>query len=128
MNNSHKKHADLKRPSFGNFGRNEWAILGAPCVTIKLLSAQIINALSPAFKCAYVDTVHNDEVTVLPGRLENGAVLEYSDEIGYARLNYKPPFNSFKLRETFSQPDMVIANGNHHPAKTQVVIIIGNKR
>ena len=128
QNKPHKKHTDLRRPGFGTFGRNEWAILGAPCITIKLLAAQVINTLSGRYKCAYVDTVHNDEITVLPGRLENGAVLEYSDEIAYTRLNYKTPFNSFKLKETFNQADLVIANGNHHQAKAQVVIITESKR
>lgn len=127
-NSTHKKHTDLARPGLGTFARNEWAILGAACVTIKLLAAQIIGALSPYYTCAYVDTVHNDEMTVLPGRLENGAVLEYSDEIAYTRLNCKTPFNSFALREAFSQADLVIANGNHHQAKAQVVIISENKR
>ncbi len=128
MNKSHKKHASLKRPPFGNFGRNEWALVGAPCITIKLLSDRIIKALCADYKIAYVDTVHNDEVTVLPGRLENGAWLDYSDELGYKRLNHKAGFNTFKLRETFNQSDFVLVNGNHHQAKAQVVIIQESKK
>lgn len=123
----HKKHADLKRPSFGNFGRNEWAIVGGPCTTIKFLADQLINALSPGYKCAYIDTTHNDDVTLMPAKLANGAFLEYNDQINYTQLNYKEPFNSFKLRETFAAADLVLANGNHNPAKAQVVIIYENK-
>jgi molybdopterin-guanine dinucleotide biosynthesis protein A len=124
----HKKHADLHRPTLGSFGRNEWAIVGAPCVTIKLLAGRVIEALSSKYKCAYIDTAHNDEVVVLPGRLANGAVMEYCDEVNYKQLHYKAAFNSFKLRETFGQADLILANGNHHQAKAQVVVIQESKR
>ncbi len=123
-----KKHAGLARPQMGNFGRNEWAIVGAPCAVIKQLADEIITALSKKYKCAYIDTSHNDEVTMLPGRLENGAAIEYTDEIAYRHLNYNTSFNSFKLKETFAGIDLILANGNHHQAKAQVVIISENKK
>ncbi len=128
ISKEHKKHTDLKRPAFGNFNRNEWAIVGAPCTTIKLLADQIISALSPVYKCAYVDIAHNDDVTLLPGRLANSAALEYTDQVNYRQLNYNSSFNSFKLKETFAGSDLVLANGNHHQAKAQVVVIYHNKK
>jgi len=70
----HKKHTPLTRLS-GNFGRNEWAIVGGYCTTIKLLADQVIGALSPQYKCAYADTSHNDEVVSPPGRFYYGGVL-----------------------------------------------------
>jgi molybdopterin-guanine dinucleotide biosynthesis protein A len=124
----HKKHPDLKRPSLGNYSRNEWAIVGGPCTTIKLLADQIINALSPAYKCAYADTTHNDDITSLPGRLSAGAALEYTNQINYNQLNYNSAFNPFKLREIFAGADLVLINGNHQQAKSQVVIISSNKK
>lgn len=124
----HRKHADLARPSFGTFNRNEWAIVGGHCTVIKLLADQVINALSADYNCAYVDTAHNDDITLLPGRLASGSVLEYTDEVNYRQLNYKSEFNSFKLRETFAAADIVLANGNHHQCKAQVVIISENKK
>jgi molybdopterin-guanine dinucleotide biosynthesis protein A len=124
----HVKHTALARPSIGNFGRNEWAIIGGPCTTIKVLADQIINALSPVYKCAYVDTSHNDDIVLQPGRLASGAVMDYSDQVNYRQLNYKTAFNSFKLRETFNDADLVLVNGNHHQAKAQVVIIYSNKK
>ena len=124
----HKKHADLKRPAFGDFGRNEWAIVGGPCTTIKLLADQVISVLSPKYKCAYIDTTHNDDITLMPGKLANGAFLEYNDQVNYTQLNYKEAFNSFKIKETFAAADLVLANGNHNPAKAQVVIVYENKR
>jgi molybdenum cofactor guanylyltransferase len=126
--NEHKKHGDIKRPLLGNFNRNEWAIVGGPCTTIKLLADSIIKALSPNYKCAYADTAHNDDITLLPGRLASGAVLEYTDQINYGQLNYTGASNPFTFRQTFAAADAVLVNGNHHPAKAQVVIIYENKK
>jgi molybdopterin-guanine dinucleotide biosynthesis protein A len=126
--NEHKKHTTIVRPANGNFGRNEWAILGGPCTVIKLLADQVITALSPQYKCAYADTSHNDDITLLPGRLANGAALEYTDQLNYSQLNYRAPLDPFKQRELFSAMDMVLVNGNHQQAKAQVVIIDINKR
>ena len=127
ISNGHKKHTDLTRPAFGIFHRNEWALVGGPCTAIKLLADQVIKALSAGYKCGYVDTTHNDDITSLPGRLPSGAALDYTDMVNYRQLNYSAEFNSFKLRETFSPLDLVLVNGNHHRAKAQVVIINKNK-
>ena len=128
ISKEHSKHAKLLRPAFGTFNRNEWAIVGGPCTLIKLLADQVISTLSANYKCAYIDTTHNDDVVLLPGRLANGAVLDYTDQINHSQLNYSTEFNSFKLRDTFAGVDLVIANGNHHQCKAQVVIISENKR
>ncbi|MDP9079528.1 MAG: NTP transferase domain-containing protein [Bacteroidota bacterium] len=128
ISKEHSKHTKLVRPAFGTFNRNEWAIVGAPCTVIKLLAGQLITALSAYYKCAYVDTTHNDDIMLTPGRLANGATLEYTDQINYRQVNYAGEFNSFKLRNTFAEVDLVLANGNHHQCKAQVVIISENKR
>lgn len=124
----HKKHAKLTRPSTGNFGRNEWAILGGPCTVIKLLADDVIRALSPVYKCAYVDTSHNDDITLLPGRLPSGASLEYTDQVNYQQFNYQNPVYPYQLLQQFSSADLVLVNGNHQQAKAQVVIIDVNKK
>ncbi|MDF2431643.1 MAG: molybdenum cofactor guanylyltransferase [Mucilaginibacter sp.] len=124
----HKKHIDLKRPSLGNYSWNEYAFVGAPCTVIKFLSDQVINALSPGYKCGYADTTHNDDMTSLPGRLSNGATIEYTDQVNYRQLNYKSAFNAFKLKEIFTDCDLVLVNGNHQQAKNQVVIISESKK
>jgi molybdopterin-guanine dinucleotide biosynthesis protein A len=122
------KHADIARPLSGNFNRNEWAFVGGQCDVIKLLASDIIKALSSTYKCAYADTSHNDAIGLLPGRLESGAVLEYTDQVNYNQLNYQAGFNAFKLRETFAGADLVLVNGNHQQAKAQVVIICESKK
>jgi molybdenum cofactor guanylyltransferase len=123
----HKKHTDLTRPALGNYGRNEWAIVGAPCVFIKALADRIIGALSTTYKCAYADTSHNDEIVLAPGRLANSAILDYTDQINYQQFNYGNASTSFKLRQQFNEADLVLVNGNHQQAKAQVVIIYNNK-
>ena len=128
ISKEHKKHTALTRPAFGVFARNEWAIIGAPCPVIKKMAGEIIKSLSNGHQCAYVDTTHSDETVSMPGRLANGAYLEYTDEINYRQLNYSTGFNQFKLRETFAGTDLVLVNGNHHQAKKQVVIISESKK
>lgn len=123
----HKKHASLAKPSTGNFGRSEWAIVGAPCVNIKLLANDVIQALSPQYKCAYVDASHNDEVVSPPGRLAAGAYLEYVDQQNHHQFNYNAALSPVDLKQQFSDADIVLVNGNHQQAKAQVVIIHPNK-
>jgi molybdopterin-guanine dinucleotide biosynthesis protein A len=126
ISKQHKKHASLVRPVSGNFCRNEWAILGAPCINIKLLAHDVISALSPKYKCAYADSSHNDEVVSPPGRLAGGAVLEYTDQINYHQFNYTT-LKPMAFKQHFADMDMVLVNGNHQPAIAQVIIIYSNK-
>lgn len=124
----HKKHPDLARPALGNYGRNEWAIVGAPCVFIKALADSIITALSPKYKCAYADTSHQDEMILPPGRLANGAVLEYTNQVNHQQFNYHTELTPFKLRQQFADADLILVNGNHQQANAQIVIIYNTKQ
>ena len=58
ISKEHKKHSDIIKPLLGNFGRNEFAIVGTTCSNIKTLSDAVIKALSAKYKCAYVDADH----------------------------------------------------------------------
>ncbi len=124
----HRKHAKLTRPSTGNYSRNEWAIVGGPCVVIKLLADDVIGALGAEYKCAYIDTSHNDDVTLLPGRLATGAILDYADQLNYQQFNFQNPLMPYQLKQQFANTDLVLVNGNHQQAKAQVVIIDINKQ
>ena len=46
ISKEHKKHNDIARPSMGNFGRNEFAVVGTTCANIKALSDAVIKKLS----------------------------------------------------------------------------------
>ncbi|MFD2999536.1 NTP transferase domain-containing protein [Pontibacter toksunensis] len=126
----HKKHSVISRPAYGNFARNEWAIVGTPCGAIKTLADVVTKALSPEHKCAYVDAshAHADAAEVLPGRLAVGAVAEYTDQISYHQLELNKELNPFQFRQFFSDMDVVLVNGNHEQAKAQVVVIDESKK
>lgn len=125
ISQQHKKHADLLKPALGFFARNEWAIVGAPCADIKMLADAIISSLSPQFACAYVDADHakEDDAVTLPGRLASGAVMEYTDKISHHQFEFKKTLHAFQFRQLMHDADIVLVNGNHHQAKTQVVVI-----
>ena len=126
----HKKHNDIAKPSFGNFNRNEWAIVGAQCSVIKSLADEIIMALPPQYKCAHADAKHTDENEnlILPQHLKSGAVTSYTDYIQYHQFNFKKEIGDFQLRQLFNDADIVFVNGNHFKATSQVVVIDETKR
>ena len=126
----HKKHSVIARPAYGNFARNEWAIVGAPCGDIKALADKVIAALSPLYTCGYVDASHAqaDAGTALPGRLSVGAAAVYTDQISHYQFELKEQPDSFQFRQLFSEMDLVLVNGNHQQAKAQVVVIDESKK
>jgi molybdopterin-guanine dinucleotide biosynthesis protein A len=129
ISKEHKKHADIERPSYGNFGRNEWAIVGTQCSVIKALADVVITALSPSYKCAYADAQHGDtDNEAMPGRLAAGAIIDYTDKINHHQFNYYRSFNQFQFRQMFADADIILLNGNHNQAKAQVVVIDENKK
>lgn len=124
----HKKHTALKRPGSGNFGRNEWAITGAPCDVIKQLARQIIDALANEAKIAYADALHNDDASHASAQLNAGACMEFMQTPAGAQVAYTGDLDSFTRHNLFKSCDMVLVNGNHHQAKKQVVIIDAAKK
>jgi molybdenum cofactor guanylyltransferase len=129
MKQKHKKHADIARPGLGNFGRNEWAILGTNCGAIKKLAFQLSEALSPKWKVAYVDADHKSaDEEQASGKdpntaLAHGAVMEYTDKITFHRFDFAEKLNAFQQRPIFNGMDAVLVNGNHFTAQSQVVVV-----
>jgi len=122
----HQKHTALKRPDYGNFHRQEWAIIGTPCDNIQKLSQQIIQSLSKEFKIGYVDADHageTDGVTKDQTSLESGASQQYTDKINFHRFDRNGTLNSFQYRNIFNEEDAVLINGNHFLAKKQILVV-----
>lgn len=125
----HQKHAKLARPTFGQFSRNEWAIIGTPCGAIKTLAFEICEALSDQYRIAYVDADHksgDDEAASGRDRssaMAFGAKSEYTDKISFHRLDFEQPIDQFQFRTLFNAEDVVLVNGNHFKAKQQIVVI-----
>ncbi|GAB3924644.1 NTP transferase domain-containing protein [Mucilaginibacter myungsuensis] len=124
----HSKHTALIRPAYGNFGRKEWAFVGAPCGDIKRLAEGIIAELYKVAKVAYVDAVHADEPAPASARLAAGAYLEYTELEGQQQFNYNGELNAFQNRALFNSTDLILINGNHHRGQKQVVIIDSKKK
>ena len=121
----HRKHVQLARPALGRLGRNEWAVLGTNCGQIQRLARQIIAALGDRYHCVYLDADHAgaDADPELPGMLAAGATLEYTDAIHSHQLRINGVLSSHQFRQIFNAADLILANGNHHPAAAQVVVI-----
>lgn len=120
ISKEHKKHSDIVRPVLGNFGRNEYAIVGTTCSSIKALSEAVIKALSAKYKCAYIDAEHTDKGAVLPTQ---EAFVEYTDKISYREFRYKKEQDKFQYHQLFNESDLILVNGNHHEAVRQIVVI-----
>ena len=120
ISKEHKKHSDIARPSLGNFGRNEFAIVGTNCSNIKALSDAVIKALSAKYKCAYVDADHKNVNAALHTQ---DAFVEYTDKISYSEFRYKKELDKFKYHELFNETDLILVNGNHNEAARQIVVI-----
>lgn len=116
-NKSHQKHAKLKRPTVGNFNRNEVAILGTPCGNIKQLCRYLIDSLDSMGKIGFVDADHKAEAT------EDAQYLSFTDKITFRRFDYKGDFNKFEFKPYFNQCGLVLVNGNHFRASAQIVVI-----
>lgn len=124
ISKEHKKHADITRPCYGNFARNEWAIVGAKCDIVRTLADNILTVLSHSYKCAYIDTQHtNKEYLILPGAINRGAAMEYINKIGYHQFNFVKALDKFQFRQLCNDADLVLVNGNHYEAKAQIVVI-----
>ncbi len=124
----HQKHAKLTRPNLGNFGRNEWAIIGTPCGNIQQLAYDLIDVLKKTYKVSYVDADHKNadesenEFNENPA-LAHGASLEYTDKITHHRFDTLSKLDIFQYRTFFNEQDLVLVNGNHFKAKSQIITI-----
>ena len=122
----HKKHADIARPDFGEYGRNELAILGAPCGLIQKLSDTVIRALESDWNVAYVDADHasgdKEPVAPFPG------LSRVTDKIAYRQLETLADPDTYRRRMDLDGHDLIMINGNHFKGKEQVVIIHPKKK
>ncbi len=137
---AHQKHGATVKPSLGQYGRNEWAILGAPCHTIQRLAGELCAQLSPKWQLAYADADHKSEKEGLTLPVQTGHALSphiasiepthalsphiaYTDKTHSHRIDFAAPPNSFRFRHWFHEMDAVLINGNHFNGQQQIVII-----
>lgn len=110
----HQKHAKLKRPDLGNFGRNELAIVGAPCDIIEQLAEQIATQM-PEKAVAYVDTKHGEPPT------QKHYVLHLHHPSGVEVSS--PERSATEQQFSLMSADLILVNGNHEPARKQLIML-----
>lgn len=116
----HQKHSNLSRAKLGEFGRNEWAIVGFNCGDIQQLAQEIIAQLQSQFQIAYVDADHQYS----KNKEDSIPHFELTDKIDFYQLHWQDAdFNLYKKRIQFNEMDLVLVNGNHFEAARQIVCI-----
>ncbi len=118
----HTKHAALTKPIGGEFHRNEWAIIGAPCDVIDTLADDLNTLISPHLRVAYVDADHNS------GRRRDGFDMLYKDKISYQQISLSEAPKQKQYRKFFLDQDLVLVNGNHFVGDKQIVLINEKKK
>lgn len=113
----HRKHADLKRRSLGNYGCFEISILGSKCSTIKKLVNDISIPVSEKFSIAYVDASHEDNLQ--PPLIDSYTFHNSGNLLKHANH----PKNPYTDKLVFSEYDLVFINGNHYPGKKQIILL-----
>jgi len=121
MDKKHTKHTSLTKPDGGEYHRNEWAIIGAPCDIIKDLAASINKALSN-LKIGFLDADHKK------GRAKHGYHLAYTDKISFQEITTKSKPQLNESRKYYNELDMLLINGNHFIGDKQIVIINEDKK
>ena len=114
---THRKHAKLNRRKLGNFATLEIAMLGAKCSTIQTLAESISSAMAAKTKIAYVDASHDMG-------LEAPKMDSYTFHAsGNLQVQGSYAMNPYQDRTLFSSYDLVLINGNHYPAKSQILLL-----
>ncbi len=122
MKKKHQKHAKLARPNYGEFHRQEWAIIGASDEQIQKLSTRLIAALQQHYQLTYVDAEHAKGDEAEQSLVVSNALV-YTNKINDHQYNVIGKLNTFYRRPLFQQVDGVLVNGNHFRAKRQIVIL-----
>lgn len=118
----HHKHAVLTKPLGGEYHRQEWAIIGAPCNEIELLASELSRLLSPELKVGYLDAAHNAKESDSPFD------LVYSDNISGHGIEFKNEWRQKNSRKYFNHLDVLLVNGNHFKADKQIVVLHERKK
>ena len=125
MSKPHQKHAKLLRPFEGAWGRNELAVLGAPCGVIRELVLGVAVALDGRWKVGFADAVHYGEINepILP----KGLAMQFIKQEYSQQIEATAPLNLFSQKALFAGQDLVLVNGNHFVAEQQIVIVHPDK-
>ena len=117
----HQKHTKLIRANSGRFNALEFSIHGTTCKKIQRLAKHIIDVLGMHYKIGYIDSSHNPEAST--AMEAKGAKIYCTDHQDHFEWREYANLNQFDFAEKFKQMDLVLANGNHHFADAQILVI-----
>lgn len=117
----HQKHGKLTRPQWGNYGRFEVALLGAPCDSLRAFARQLGEVLGEDHKVAWLDAYHPDEeeTKVKQFVLNSNNIAEYKIRENAAE---------FDIRKDLEEYDIVLLNGNHFKGSRQIIFLDPGKK
>lgn len=118
----HQKHTPLTRPFHGNYGRQEFTLIGAPCDLIHAFSQELIETFSD-FNIGFVDAAHQSD-----DQRKAKSTMNYVDNISHNTLEWEGSLDTYQTHMIFSQQDIVLVNGNHFKGKNQIVFIDPKKK
>ncbi|NNC82360.1 MAG: NTP transferase domain-containing protein [Flavobacteriales bacterium] len=109
----HHKHPPLARPKTGTYHPCEWAICGTTCGAIEEFVQWLHDTLDPDLNMAYVDADHGAPINDSRTQIED--LVIHQDGLDKS--------NPFDHRARLRSADIVLVNGNHHPASRQVILL-----
>lgn len=118
MKDKHHKHPPLVRPIRGMYHRNEWAIYGSTCGQIESFFNELNKRFSPRYQLTYVDADHHVEQEKTKFQIGKKQFLQST----------ALTWNEYDDRLQSWHTDAVFVNGNHYPAKRQIVFIDPKKK
>ena len=118
----HTKHAKLTKPLGGDFHRQEWGLIGAPCQVISQLASDLRQKLQPHYKIGFLDAAHND--TGYTDQYDN----LFTDNISYQSISFNRKPAPKEYRRYFADLNVLIVNGNHFVADRQIVLLDERKK
>lgn len=112
-NGKHRKHPKLVKPSLGMHARQEWAFYGTSCSQIEALAMPLMDRLAEQQAIAWVDADHQDKTA------------DFTIAKAEKRIQYRSPntLNDYDQKALLHPMDVAFVNGNHYPARRQIVVI-----
>lgn len=115
--NSHIKHGSITKPSFGEWGRSEFAIYGTTCNQVSEIFLDL-RKLFPDQSIAYLDAHHDDHNPIKIPEIATQCTLHASHgELVSSKFN-----NNYLLKSAFADNNLIVVNGNHFQACHQFIV------
>lgn len=118
----HTKHTALIKPLGGEYHRQEWSIIGAPCGIIHKLAARINEQLKDQYRLGYLDAAHKSAAP------DHDYFVSFTDKIDYQEYTTRLKPGQKQNRKFFNDLDLLIVNGNHFKGDKQIVLINERKK